>query len=283
MTAEAEARNLLDELGVTQLPIVPKDLCKKLGIVYKEDPLKSIDGMLLIKPDIGALISVNSQIAENGRKNFTCAHELGHYCLDGNSQSEFYCTKDAIENFKDKTLEIELRANKFAAELLMPKFIVHKIVNGCEPSWEEIRDLSIMSGASLLSTAIRFVELTEYACALIVIENNKIAWFRKSENFRPYVTMDTRVVSQDTVAYSAIQDMDVIDGFTAVKADCWVSGRGVDQDTELLEWTLPRSAYDQIFTLLFDEDSIAGWDDEDLDGDDEVEWEPPTFHKSKRK
>lgn len=283
MTAEIEARNFLDELGITQLPVIPKYLCKNLGIVYKEDPLKNIDGMLLLKPNVGALISVNSQITEDGRKNFTCAHELGHFCMDGDAQSEFYCSKDAIENFRYKALDIELRANRFAAELLMPKFIVQEFVNNCEPSWEQIKELSAMSGASLLSAAIRFVDLNEYACALVVIEKNKIAWFRKSQNFKPFITMDTRLVSEGTIAYSAIQNRDIADGYSTVKADCWVSGRGVDQDTEILEWTLPRSAYDQIFTLLFDEDGIAGWDEEDMDEDDEIKWEPPTFHKSKRK
>jgi hypothetical protein len=165
----------------------------------------------------------------------------------------------------------------------MPSFILRSLVNNEQPSWDQIRALSTKSGASLLSSAIRFIELTEYACALIVIENNRIAWFRKSDTFRPFIIMDTRMVTEGSVAYSVIQDQDAYDGFTAVPADCWVSGRGVDQDTELLEWTLPRSSYDQIFTLLFDEEDIAGWDDEDETDDEEVEWDPPTFHKSKKK
>ncbi len=283
MTAEAEAKNLLEELGIAELPIVPKNLCKRLGIIYKEDPLNNIDGMLLIYPDFGSLIGVNSRIGEEGRKNFTCAHELGHFCMDGDTQSKFYCTKDSIENFSGRSQGIEFRADKFAAELLMPEFLIMELVNGYEPSWEHIKDLSKLSGTSLLSSAIRFIDLTEYACTLIVIERNKIAWFRKSNEFRPHIIMESRFVPENTVAYSVIQNQEILEDYTVVKADCWISGRGVNPDTELLEWTLPRNSYDQIFTLLFDEEGIAGWDEEDLSEDDDVEWDLPTFHKSKRK
>jgi len=130
MTPEQEARNLLDELGITELPVIPKDICEKLDIPYYEDPLNSRDGVLIVDPHRGqALISVNASIAEQGRKNFTGAHELGHLCLDTYSQSKFYCPRETIESFNPIIQPIELRANHFAAELLMPKFIYQELVH----------------------------------------------------------------------------------------------------------------------------------------------------------
>ncbi|MBU4480657.1 hypothetical protein KKG48_04430 [Patescibacteria group bacterium] len=42
--------------------------------------------------------------------------------------------------------------------------------------------------------------------------------------------------------------------------------------------------YGQVLTLLYDEEGISGWEEEEeADEDEEIEWEPPTFHKSKRK
>jgi hypothetical protein len=36
--------------------------------------------------------------------------------------------------------------------------------------------------------------------------------------------------------------------------------------------------------LLFDEEGIEGWDEDEYGDDyDDVEWEPPTFHKSRKK
>lgn len=75
-----------------------------------------------------------------------------------------------------------------------------------------------------------------------------------------------------------------LDHFEDVKADNWVSGRGVKPYTEILEWSLPLNSYGQILTLLYDEEGISCWEeDDDMDEDEETEWEPPTFHKSRRK
>jgi len=63
-----------------------------------------------------------------------------------------------------------------------------------------------------------------------------------------------------------------------------VSGRGVKSYTEILEWSLPVNSYGHVLTFLYDEEGIAWWDeDDDVDKGAEIEREPPTFHKSKRK
>ncbi len=75
MTPKTAAVSLLEELGITELPIIPKDICQKLNIRYCEDPLIGLDGTLVLDPATGyGVISVNSLIAEQGRKNFTAAH-----------------------------------------------------------------------------------------------------------------------------------------------------------------------------------------------------------------
>ncbi len=285
MTPEDEARKLLDELGITELPVIPKDICHKLNISYHEDPFKSIDGMLIVSPHSGrGLISVNALIAEQGRKNFTGSHELGHLCLDTYSQSEFYCSRDVIESFNPKIQPIELRANHFAAELLMPKFIYQELVDARDPGWDHIKELTTISQTTLTATARRFIDLTDNACVLIVSKGGMISWFHKSKEFRPYVRMEDRFVPPYTIAYTTFQGSEPPNCFECVNADSWLSGRGVKPPTEIFEWTLPINSYGQVLTLLFDEEGIEGWDEHEYGDDyDDVEWEPPTFHKSKRK
>lgn len=285
MIPEAEATKLLEELGITKLPIIPEDICNRLDIEYREDPLNSIDGMLIINPHNGlGFISVNAFIAEQGRKNFTGAHELGHLCLDSYSQSEFYCSRDTIESFKSSIQSIELRANEFAAALLMPTFIYQELVDAREPGWDHIKELAAMSQTSLTSTAIRFLDLTSEPCVFILCERGNISWFHPSREFRPYVQMGDRIVSPNTIAYAIFKSSIPHDCFEVVKADNWLSGRGVKPHTEILEWSLPMNSYGQVLTLLFDEEGIAGWDEDEYEDENEdAEWEPPTFHKSKRK
>ena len=281
MTPQTEAIKLLEELDITTLPIIPQDICRRLSIGYREDTLKDLDGLLIIHPSSGyGIIGVNALIAEEGRKNFTGAHELGHWCLDCLEQTTFYCSREFIESFRPAIPPLELRANEFAAELLMPRFIYQDLVNARDPGWEDIKELSIISKTSLTSTARRFIELTDEACCLIISQAGKISWFLKSEEFRPYIQYS--FLSQDAIAYTVFKGAKPPDRIEDVKADNRLSGLGVKTYTDVLEWSLPINSYGQVLTLLYDEEGIAGWDQDEYDDDDEVEWEPPTFHKSKK-
>jgi len=188
VTPQAEATSLLEELGINQLPIIPTEICQRLDIHYCEDHLKDLDGFLVLNQKVGkGVICVSSLIAEQGRKNFTVAHELGHWCMDSFEQNAFYCSREDIESFKPTTKPIELRANEFAAEFLMPRFIYKPLVDARSPGWGQIKDLAALSQTTLTATAIRFMDLTDEACCLIVSQAGRIAWFRKSRDFRPYV------------------------------------------------------------------------------------------------
>jgi len=280
-----EATSLLEELGIIGLPIIPQEICERLDICYCEDTLEDLDGILILHPSAGkGLICVNSLAVEEGRKKFSAAHELGHWCMDSLDQNSFFCPRGSIESFRSTIKPMELRANEFAAEFLMPRFIYQSLVDDLVPDWNSIKELAELSKTSLLATAIRFVDLTIEACCLIVSKDGKIGWFRKSKDFRPYIQMDNRIPSPGTVAYAVFQGSAPPDRFEDVKADNWVTGRGVKPFTEILEWSLPVNPYGQVLTLLYDEEGIAGWDeDEDATEEEDTEWEPLVFHKSKRK
>lgn len=67
-------------------------------------------------------IMVNKNIGNEGRRNFTIAHELGHYFLKHRLKiNAFYCFDNEI--LEDNTLQdnIENEANYFATCLLMPE------------------------------------------------------------------------------------------------------------------------------------------------------------------
>lgn len=283
MTPKAEAINLLEELGISALPINPREICHKLSIEYFEDSLKSIDGLLIINRNSGSsLIAVNATIPEQGRKNFTAAHELGHLCLDCLEQNEFYCSREVIDTRKPSIPVIELRANEFAAELLMPTHLYQDLVGNRSLGWDEIKELADISKTSLTSTAIRFIDLTEEACCFVLSQAGRMLWFKKSTQFMGYV--QPGFLYPDTFAKRAFNGESPPDSFEVIKADNWLSGKGVTPQNEILEWSLPINSYGQVLTLLYDEEGIKGWDqDDEIEDDEDVEWEPPTFHKSKRK
>lgn len=97
----------------------------------REENLVGLEGGLIVPENKseGAIL-VNADRLET-RKRYTIAHELGHYVNPwhkANSPDGFRCrSRDmAIESFKpgDRNAQMEMQANQFAAELLMPPTLV---------------------------------------------------------------------------------------------------------------------------------------------------------------
>lgn len=92
-------------------------------------PFKSenLCGMLIVDEYEKTIVYNSTLIAE--RRNFTIAHELGHYFLHRDKQSKF---TDRSKDIDDNTLnELEMQANVFAAQLILPNSIVlHLLQNG---------------------------------------------------------------------------------------------------------------------------------------------------------
>lgn len=92
-------------------------------ILFQEIPeAEEFCGIFFVKGDKKGII-VNSNLYSR-RKNFTIAHELGHYFLDHplSETGTILCDQNAVFG-KDKP-EIEKEADYFAACLLMPETLV---------------------------------------------------------------------------------------------------------------------------------------------------------------
>lgn len=292
MRPELAAIELLQDLGIVALPIIPREICKILNIFYKEDFLNSFDGTLVYFPNsengYAGYIGVNSNIKETGKKNFTCAHELGHLCLDigNNQENNFACKKETIENFKNDLFSSELRANSFAAELLMPRFLFKKLVDENDPNWDNIKALAGLCETSLVATAKRFIDLTDHSCALIVSVDSKVVWYRKSSELLFDIKREDGYVPYDTHAFKVFKGINPPSDFDSIKATYWLNGSNFRNDSEILEWTLPKNSYGQVLTLLWDEFGLDALDDDNNEDEEEgagPEWEPPRFYRGKRK
>ena len=69
------------------------------------------------------------------RSKFTIAHEFGHYILhqdilgDGTSDNKLYRTTDQLIHYNYKMSSLrEFEANVFAARLLLPRFLIEKVM-----------------------------------------------------------------------------------------------------------------------------------------------------------
>lgn len=135
-------RRLIHEHGDAP-PVDVKAVAASRGIRIREEPLEpSVSGMLVIRDD-AAMIAINSKHHPN-RKRFSLAHELGHFELHRKDASVFIDDQKARTYYRDGQsaagiLPQEIEANAFAAELLMPKWLLEAELEDerVDPSDEE--------------------------------------------------------------------------------------------------------------------------------------------------
>src|ERR1035441_7120963 len=116
----AYAKALLAELKVSG-PTDARRIAGQLQLDVSELDIQGFDGALVRAKGtpFGAII-VRDSIREPGRKNFTVAHEIGHFVLPGHDAGGAVCGSSDIGNWADASRELEREADEFAAELLLP-------------------------------------------------------------------------------------------------------------------------------------------------------------------
>ncbi len=109
----------------------PLDIARNEGITVIPSNHLDINGQIHKNPTSGEIIIEYDTNMHPNRQHFTLAHELGHYFLghlnDGNVHF-----RDPAQNFNlDNYDPYETEANRFAANLLMPKekidFLLHEM------------------------------------------------------------------------------------------------------------------------------------------------------------
>lgn len=141
------------------------DISKELNIKVVEMPInEKILGACKTK-GIERIILLNETIDYPKRKRFTFAHELGHLILQHGDQ---YCDS---KNFFKKRIEVE--ANHFASELLLPSKYVAEYTKSHELSCENIISISDLFEVSLESVSISLLKQYEY-CIVLIHNQNKL-------------------------------------------------------------------------------------------------------------
>lgn len=188
----AKAWGILRDLSIQDFPIEPRQIAAELGIVVWERELpETCDGwMMQVGNACGILL--NARIRSKARRNFTIAHEIGHYLLEPNTTrscsldeqlNAMITEKDLLQ--KQDYLLSEQRANRFAVELLMPSPIFFAdLTLHSQVGLPAIAELASQYGTSLTSTAIHYTRLSDLICAIVFSEDGVIRYFAYSNGFR---------------------------------------------------------------------------------------------------
>lgn len=227
-TGEKVAR----EEGFTTLPVKPLVIAerKELHVEKKPPGMKGVSGALIfMEPRPLLIYSAEHQNA--GFENFSIAHELGHYCLPDHPDQ---IVKGGGQHFSragfsEGALSIELEADHFAAGLLMPDFLVKKLVEESEIGLEGIRELTGSAEVSLTAAAIRVAQCARFPICIVVSEGAAVRYAFPSETFKDlgqniFLRKGADLPSTSTTAR-----------FNALSSNV-ASGRQVTGDCRLRDW-----------------------------------------------
>lgn len=133
------AKNLLDaaeKQGIQTVPLDIERLVSSFGVKVKIVPMDDeVSGHLSLNDGVWE-IAVNA-LHHPKRQRFTLAHELGHYVLHRWQCQRFEDTK-LFRNNDSNPMEVE--ANGYAADLLMPEEEFRNYINNVSKSINDIAD-----------------------------------------------------------------------------------------------------------------------------------------------
>lgn len=190
--AKQTAEKFLVEQGIKSLPIDPKALATNLGIYVEAKPKTApgVSGMLVHSGNVFGILYA-THINNTGFQNFSIAHELGHFLIEGHIDNIF--NEEGIHfseaGFVSRN-QYEMEADNFAASLLMPDFLFNPAMNKVGDGLDGIIELADLCQTSRVSTAIKFSEKTDLPMAIVVSQGEKIDFCFMSPAFKDFENLE---------------------------------------------------------------------------------------------
>ena len=160
--------------------------------VFPDEPITRVvarefegfEGALIPRPGTSEWgIGYSTAIPTQGRRNFTVAHEFGHYLLHRNKYPNgLQCRPEDMAVWDSEYNRVEAEANRFAASLLMPLDDFREQLPGRRKA--DFGDLSACAdryGVSLMAATLRWLSYTQRRAILVVSREGFILWARSSE------------------------------------------------------------------------------------------------------
>jgi Zn-dependent peptidase ImmA (M78 family) len=247
------AKEILEALYIQEAHHINVELIAALrGAYVQEKAVSGAEGRLATAGSEG-IITINNRIEIPGKKRFVAAHELGHFELHRGEAFSINCTdKDFRQWYKGNHIEIE--ANYFAAELLMPEHLFGRKIAGKDVTRQMIEDLANEFNTTMTATAIRFATLRpDYA--LVCAEDNEIKWFVIDFDQFPYPLNLKGKLHENSMAYEFFNGGELSDKLFSVEHDAWFKWK-IRGTIKELAISLGRK-YNQTLSFIYVEE---GWD-----------------------
>ena len=203
--------------GWTGPPFNPIKLAQLLGIEVLPNENVLDARTVPIKGSRNKAIIEYNPYQGNTRINFSISHEIGHtFFPDFNEK-----IRNREENVNPETKELEFLCNIAAAEILLPYSDFSKEANNVELNLSSLLEISNKYRASLESVFLRFCDVVDKPCAVVIgsfnedLQSINIDYFKPSKFFEPSRIKRIRV-PKSSKAYQCVNP-----GWTDESKESW--------------------------------------------------------------
>jgi hypothetical protein len=191
--------DLLVEVGArTPEQIDPIETAKELGIEVAFGHLTGATSRIY-RVGSKARIRVSDQIVTEGRRRMSIMHEIAHYVLghelprEGDLEGWFQtsCSRRSKTDERD--------ADVLAVEHLTPESMVRPYCVATPVDFSAVEPIEHLFLTSRVMAAVRFVELSPEACAVVYSDKGSVRWMKPSKTFPRFLRKGT-ALSSGTIA-----------------------------------------------------------------------------------
>lgn len=180
--ARARARAVLDELEINTLPVIPERIAaaKNIAIEERSEFPKEVYGAIAYANG-RVTIFVSRACPTPGHRRFTLGHELAHFCIEGHLDAQMVGGSEvawsAAGHYRRTKDPIEIEADAFASELLMPERLVRpKVARAKRDLLDFTLGLADDAEVSIVAAGIRTTELMDGLGAVIISRGATVEW-----------------------------------------------------------------------------------------------------------
>jgi hypothetical protein len=253
-SSEIIARRVLEDCGLDDVIETPlSEIIFGRGAFYEEKPLVGKEGEI-ITANGRSIITLNSNSSFENRKRFTAAHELGHYEMHRNLHPLLVDSEQELLSWYQGGAH-EMEANEFAAELLMPSDRFGRFCKGKVFGPDVIQSISKYFKVSKVAAMLRFARRGNYPVFIVCSVDNKMKWFKRSDDFTYYSSFSSGVPPPEgSVAREMFTTQTSYQGDelkqSIWKSD-WFSVRDNEKDIRMYEYCHYVRSYNYCISIIW--------------------------------
>ena len=207
------------------------------------------------------------------RQKFSIAHELGHFLSPWHRPAdgmEFMCSSQDMSRFgekvEDRAARMEVEANQFAAELLLPRKLLHRDIRRLAGiDLEHVLRISDKYDISREATARRYVDLCDEPCAVIFSHEGRVRYPYRNRHF-PFVEISAGdLIPRDSIAARSDLQEGKVSDWSETDGSTWLVANRGTPSRPLVEQTLLQHAGYRVTLVTFADDEEAIDDDIDYE------------------